>query len=125
MYVTVIGQDYLPDVDTISVHVHSGADDDNTSLPEITYLAGNYPNPFNARTEIRFGLDKAQAVSLDIYDIGGRKVRTLTDSDYEAGVHTIFWDSRNDSGDPVASGTYFYKLTTDSDNLIKKMVLLK
>jgi hypothetical protein len=125
MYVTVIGQDYLPDVDTINVYLHSSADDDNATLPEVTYLAGNYPNPFNARTEIRFGLDKAQAVSLDIYDIGGRKVRTLNDGDLEAGVHTISWDSRTDSGELVASGAYFYKLTTDNDNLVKKMVLLK
>jgi flagellar hook assembly protein FlgD len=64
-------------------------------------------------------------VSLDIYDIGGRKIKTLVDGSMTAGVHSINWNSRNDSGDLVASGTYFYKLTTDTDNMVKKMVLLK
>jgi hypothetical protein len=125
MYVTAIGQDYLPVIDTVHVFLQSKADEENLALPEVTYLASNYPNPFNARTEIKFGLSADGHVSLDIYDIGGRKIKTLVDGSMTAGVHSINWNSRNDSGDLVASGTYFYKLTTDTDNMVKKMVLLK
>jgi hypothetical protein len=125
MYITAVGQDYLPVIDTVDVYLQSRTDEENLALPEATYLAANYPNPFNARTEIKFGLNADGAVTLDIFDIGGRKVRTLVDGSLEAGVHNISWDSRNDSGDPIASGTYFYKLSTDTDNIVKKMVLLK
>ena len=125
IYVTAIAQDYIPAIDTIVAHSQSAIGDDDNSLPKVTSLANNYPNPFNVSTAIAFSLAHDSYVTLDIYDIGGRKVKTLANSQYESGEHSVTWNGRADSGDEIASGTYFYRLHTDDKNIIKKMVLLK
>lgn len=83
-------------------------------------LAPNYPNPFNAQTEIKFSLEKSSFVNLTIYDITGRKAAVLADGWYAAGSHTLNWDA---SG--MSSGMYYYRLTTTSGSEIRKMMLLK
>jgi hypothetical protein len=95
------------------------------ALPKSYELGQNFPNPFNATTQIRFNVPAASQVSLDVYDILGRKVRTLVNDYLTAGVKQILWDGRNQSGDQVASGVYFYRMTAGDYNQIKKMVLLK
>ncbi len=125
IYVTSVGQDMLPDIDTINVHLILSADDENNAIPAVTSLSSNYPNPFNANTEINFALANTGEVSLEVFNITGQKVKTLVSDNLEAGTHSIVWNGTNDSGDLIASGAYFYKLSTDNDNLVKKMVLLK
>ena len=88
-------------------------------------LAQNAPNPFNPRTEIRFSLPARQQVSLKIYNVDGRLVRTLVHEPRDAGSHTVVWSGTNDRGGRVASGLYFYRLKTDSGVLTRKMTLLK
>ncbi|SYZ74066.1 putative Thermitase [Candidatus Zixiibacteriota bacterium] len=88
-------------------------------------LMANRPNPFNLSTEIRFSLEKRSHVVLNIYDILGRKVRTVIDADYEAGIHGAIWDGSDDGGKPVASGIYLYKISAGSYTATKKMVMLK
>jgi len=88
-------------------------------------LAQNAPNPFNPRTEIKFSLPKAGAATLKIYNVEGRLVRTLLSGRQEAGVHTVVWAGDDDRGGRVASGLYFYRLTTDTRVLTRKMTLLK
>jgi hypothetical protein len=88
-------------------------------------LAQNYPNPFNLKTNLSFEIPYECRVSLKIYNLVGRLVNTLIDGKMEKGQHTIFWDGTSSSGDPVASGIYFYKLTTSDFVSVKKMVLLK
>ncbi|MFQ6104581.1 MAG: T9SS type A sorting domain-containing protein [Candidatus Glassbacteria bacterium] len=94
-------------------------------LPKVFSLSQNYPNPFNPTTTVRFDVPKTSTVKLIIYDIHGRKVRTLVDRPLEAGQHTLTWNGRNEFGVRVASGVYFYRLTSEGFSQTKKMVVLK
>jgi len=89
-------------------------------------LHQNVPNPFNPVTEISFRIpDGGADVSLRIYDVSGRMIRTLADGPEPAGTRTFRWDGTDDAGNPVASGTYFYQVATPSYSETKKMLLLK
>ena len=89
-------------------------------------LRQNAPNPFNPATEISFVVpDGGSNVTLRVYDLTGRLVRTLVDGYQPSGTQTVSWFGRNDQGLPVASGTYFYQLTAPSFSEKRKMVLLK
>jgi len=96
-----------------------------TTVPAVLSLAQNHPNPFNPRTTIRFGLPDAQEISLRIYDIYGRLVTTLADGEFPAGLHELSWQGADGRGRPVASGTYFYRLTGARRTETRKMLLLK
>ena len=88
-------------------------------------LAQNVPNPFNPRTKIHFDLPREQPVQLRIYSVEGKLVRTLISGRYPAGRHNVVWGGENDRGARVASGLYFYRLSTGSAELTRKMLLLK
>jgi hypothetical protein len=88
-------------------------------------LAQNYPNPFNPSTTIKYSVKANAHVSLKIYNVAGQLVRTLVNCDMTAGVYTESWNGRNNSGNPISSGVYFYKLVTKDFSMTKKMVLLK
>jgi hypothetical protein len=92
-------------------------------------LAQNEPNPFNPSTTIRFGIPgvegEAQPVLLMVYDVRGRKVRTLANSIMEPGRHLIRWNGRDDQGRMVTSGVYFYTLQTRGRRFVRKMTMLK
>ncbi len=88
-------------------------------------LSQNYPNPFNPQTTIRFTLKDNAPVSLKIYNVSGQLVKTLVSGTRTAGEHTVRWDGRNDAGQAVSSGVYFYKLVTKNFSQTRKMVLLK
>ncbi|MCK5126051.1 MAG: S8 family serine peptidase [candidate division Zixibacteria bacterium] len=100
-------------------------DDENITLPLQFTLHQNFPNPFNPATTISFSLPKAGEVIAQVFDILGREVRTLSNSYYPAGEHELFWDGKNKDGQSVASGVYFYRVRHDSENLTRKMVLMK
>jgi hypothetical protein len=91
----------------------------------VTRLGQNHPNPFNPQTAISFSLAQRGAMTLAVYDVAGRRVRTLLDEIRAAGAHTVTWDGRNDAGQRVASGVYFCKLVTGDFAQTRKMVLLK
>jgi FlgD Ig-like domain len=91
----------------------------------INSLSQNYPNPFNPQTTIAFSVKERGRVRLAVYDVSGALVRTLANEDFAAGLHTATWDGRNDAGQPVASGVYFYKLIAGDFSHTRKMVLLK
>jgi uncharacterized delta-60 repeat protein len=88
-------------------------------------LSQNYPNPFNPSTKIEFNLVKSGFVTLQIYDILGRKVRTLVSEELSSGYKSVIWDGKNEEGDAVASGVYFYQLKVGDFSEPKKMLLLK
>jgi flagellar hook assembly protein FlgD len=90
-----------------------------------TRLDQNSPNPFNPTTAIRFTLSEKQDVTVSVYDVNGRLVRTLVSGTRETGSHTITWDGRNNAGATVSSGVYFYRLDAGKFSDTKKMVLLK
>jgi len=88
-------------------------------------LFQNAPNPFNPKTTIAFSLAEPNDVRLEIYDVAGRRVTTLVDERLSAGEHRVEWNGVGATGDRVASGVYFYKLTAGRENVSRKMVLLK
>ena len=94
-------------------------------LPEEFDLAQNYPNPFNAETKISFSLAESGAVSLEIYNVVGQRIKTLTSGIYAPGTYEINWDGTSADGQPLASGLYFYRLKTIQGTICKKMLLMK
>ena len=101
---------------------------DATATPDVaqvTSLQGNYPNPFNPSTTIRFSLERASETKLKIFDVRGRDVRTLHAGRLGSGEHEMVWDGRNDDGRTVGSGIYFYRLVADGYRGTQRMVLLK
>jgi hypothetical protein len=94
-------------------------------LPQQFELYANYPNPFNPMTTIGYDLAGASQVKLDIYNVLGQHIATLVDTRQEAGRYQVVWDGNDSNGRAVASGMYFYRLTTDEYVASKKMVLLK
>ncbi len=110
-----------PDFDFTFEEVANDPDDVNL----VTELKGNYPNPFNPTTHIEFSLKKAGNVELAIYNINGQKVRTLISEEMEADNHKVTWNGKDDRGNSVSSGTYFYRLQTSETTQTKKMLMLK
>jgi hypothetical protein len=98
---------------------------DTPKAPEASYLAQNFPNPFNPTTRIAFGLSASVRVSLRIYDAAGRLVRALVNEERRAGRYEESWDGRDSNGRAIASGIYFYRLSAGSFVETKKMALLK
>ncbi len=99
-------------------------------LPEKTALLPNYPNPFNPETWIPYHLAKSAEVTLTIYAANGAVVRTLTLGHQVAGIYqsrprAAYWDGRNEVGESVASGVYFYTLTAGDFTATRKMLILK
>jgi len=89
-------------------------------IPDRTELKQNYPNPFNSSTTIRFSLEKVATVSLDIYDIRGRKTDTLKDGFMPAGYYSVEWSPEN-----LPTGLYFCRFRTGDSDYVKKVILLK
>jgi hypothetical protein len=88
-------------------------------------LAQNHPNPFHSGTQIDFELPRAQSVQLAIFDVSGRRVRTLVDRVLPAGTHQVEWDGRGDDWKSLPSGAYLYRLHAGGEIVERKMVLLR
>ncbi len=99
--------------------------DTDPGLPAKFALEQNYPNPFNPATTISFYIPEREMVRLEIYNILGRRVRTLATGVALIGRQDIVWDGLNETGAPVASGVYFYRLTAGDKSETRRMVLLK
>jgi hypothetical protein len=93
---------------------------DGAEIPSRFRLAQNYPNPFNPTTMIHFDLSRADKVTLKVYNIIGQQVATLVDGKLQAGTYQVPFDADN-----LASGVYFYKLSSSVQSETRKMVLLK
>lgn len=88
-------------------------------------LQTNIPNPFNPSTTIRYSLPQAAQVSVDVYDLAGRRVRTLHSGPMPAGDHAVAWNGLDDQGRGAASGTYLVRLRADADLRTQKIQMLK
>ncbi len=97
----------------------------DNKLPNKFSLKQNYPNPFNPVTNIEFALPKATDVTITIYNVLGKKVRTLYNGQMNAGSHKLVWNGLNENGSQVSSGIYIYKMEAADFNATKKMVLMK
>lgn len=95
------------------------------NLPKDFAASQNFPNPFNPSTTIKYQLPRAEHVSLKVYNAAGQLVRTLVEGQVDAGYHDVVWDSRNENGETVSSGVYFYRFNAGEYNNTVKMMLLK
>jgi len=107
------------------IYEPTDTDEDNATLPQSFSLEQNHPNPFNPSTVIKFALDRDSEIRLDIFNLLGQKVRTLTDNLYPAGQYSLTWDGTDDRGRQVSSGVYLYRLQNENRSLSRKMTLLK
>ena len=99
-------------------------------IPDTTALLPNYPNPFNPETWIPYHLSKDAEVILTIYDVHGVAVRALALGHQAAGIYqsrgrAAYWDGKNQLGEPVASGVYFYTLTAGEFTVTRKLLIRK
>jgi hypothetical protein len=127
--------------DSLDIALETSSDDNENGIPDEcedvlsdassssmqSYkLYQNVPNPFNPSTMIRFDVPAGGGyVKLEIYDVAGRRIRTLINNHEPAGRQTVQWNGRNHDGTPVASGLYFYRLSAPGFSETKKLVLLK
>ena len=100
------------------------------AIPMVTRLLQNYPNPFNPETWIPFQLKEANQVYLTIYDNRGQVIRAIDLGVRQAGIYrsketAIYWNGRNQVGEPVANGIYFYRLKAGDYQETRKMTILK
>lgn len=93
------------------------------AAPGTFEVSPNYPNPFNPRTKISFELGERSRAKLEIFDVRGRKVRDLFDADFSAGRHYVTWDGAGNTGEGLASGVYFYKLSVGGLSQTRKLTL--
>jgi hypothetical protein len=98
---------------------------DGADIPEVFALHQNYPNPFNPTTQIKYDLPEDAMVSITIYDLMGRSIKSLVNSNQSAGYRSIQWNATNNLGEPVSAGMYIYMIQAGEFRQTKKMVLLK
>ena len=101
------------------------ANDDPTVPALTTNLAGNYPNPFNPETTIRYSVKDSTPVTIGIYNIKGQLVKTIVNEVKAAGEHSVVWNGTDSNGRQVASGMYYYKMYAGKYSSTKKMILMK
>lgn len=122
-YRDAVAGDFLYGIEGVATSVAGGAGSD---VVRTVTLLGNAPDPFNPRTMIRYQLQQKSRVTLDVYDISGRLVRTLVrDSSVQAGRHEVIWDGRSNNRDMVGSGVYFARLRTGDEIQVDRMVLIR
>ncbi|MDZ4181941.1 MAG: carboxypeptidase regulatory-like domain-containing protein [Candidatus Cloacimonadaceae bacterium] len=111
---------------TVNFILHPGSDNDDDVIPVYpTELCGNFPNPFNPETTILFTLREAAAVKIEIYNLKGQHVKTLVDDNRAPGSHRVIWNGRDDRGNAVSSGIYFYTMSTPQYQSRRKMILMQ
>ena len=115
------------DATSIPVHLNTG---DNLSagvsqLPRKFNLYPAYPNPFNPVTTLRYDLPEDAMINVTIYDMIGRRIKTLVNGPQSAGYKSVQWNTNNSTGQPVSAGVYLYQVRAGEFVQTRKMVLLK
>ena len=129
----IIGGDdidiFLDSVSIVDLNATGVEDKPQEKIVRDFSLYPAYPNPFNMHTVIRYELPTTADVQLDIYNMQGKKVKTLATGSHAPGLHSLVWDGSNDSGDSVSSGVYVYRLQAEIDSkpvqASRKILLLK
>lgn len=103
----------------------SGVEEDTKALPGSFFLAQNYPNPFNASTTVAFNLPRPRCATLEIYNLAGESVRTITKGLLQPGKNQITWDGLDRRGREVSSGIYFYRLQAGEWSQTRRLSLLR
>ncbi len=94
-------------------------------IPKEFSLSQNYPNPFNPTTAIVYAIPKNTFVSIKIYNMLGQEVKTLVNSQMQAGTYTVQWNGDNEAGQHVTSGAYIYRIVAGNNVAVRKMLLIK
>ena len=89
------------------------------------YLAQNSPNPFNSATEIEYFIPENADVSIEVYDLRGKKVKQLVNEFQTAGTYSVNWNSTDEKGNPMPTGSYFYKIKAGEYETQKRMLFIK
>lgn len=108
-----------------SIGTTSIGSNEGEKIPLQFHLSQNFPNPFNPTTNIRYEIKKENYVTINIYDMIGRTIKTLITEFQPSGNYTITWDGKNENGELVATGTYLYQLKIGEQAETKKMILIK
>jgi hypothetical protein len=100
---------------------------DSPATPQVgaALLAQNHPNPFNPSTLIGYEVAREGKTELRIFNVQGELVRTLVDRQSTPGTYEVEWDGRDDNGQSVPSGSYYYRLAVDGNEDAKRMILIK
>jgi histidinol-phosphate aminotransferase len=114
--------DFIAALEDILTPLKAGED---PPKPAMTELYQAYPNPFNSSTRISIYIPKSSKVTLEIFDIRGRLVKTLVDRRLGAGEYRYRWNGKNNAGETASSGSYFYRLISGDDVITRRMILLK
>jgi hypothetical protein len=112
-------------VNSLNDSISASQSDTAKYYPAGPELGQNYPNPFNSATEIKYGIPERSSVRIAVYNIFGKKVRTIKDEIQDSGYYSVNWDGRDDNGDLLPSGMYFYIFASDDNYLTRKMMFLK
>ncbi|HOH97683.1 MAG TPA: choice-of-anchor J domain-containing protein [Candidatus Cloacimonadota bacterium] len=113
-------------VDKFSLHTVGGSSNEDPVVPvAMNELKGNYPNPFNPETTIRYSVKDTTPVMIEIYNVRGQLVKTLVNDTKAAGEHTVVWKGLDENNKPVPSGVYFYKMNAGKYSSTKKMIMMK
>jgi len=127
--INITSDDPVEPIKSVSLNVRSAmimGIDDKSMFIYSNELIGNYPNPFNPNTYIKYSVKSKSNVKLQIYNIKGQLIRNFIESVIIPGVYTVEWDGKNDTGNIQASGIYFYKLKIGNEfTFTKKMMLLR
>jgi hypothetical protein len=98
---------------------------DNNPVPNNYYLSEAYPNPFNPSTTIKFSIAKEETVTIKVYNILGKEIKTLLNENLSSGNYNLIWDGKNNNGQRVSSGTYFINMVSGDFNKSIKTVMVK
>jgi len=98
---------------------------DEVQVPAQVALLGNYPNPFNPQTTIKFQMERPAPATLEIYNQKGQIVKSFDIAQAQAGMNSLVWNGMDNNGSSVSSGVYFFRLKSGSYSSTKKMVLMK
>jgi hypothetical protein len=123
--VIITSNDAVDPAIVIPVTVNANVGNNDPQIPAVTELKGNYPNPFNPETAIRFSTKESGKVRLSIYNVRGQLIRNLVNEDLSPGNHRIIWNGRDENGSSVASGIYMYRMETSTYTKTLKMMLMK
>jgi hypothetical protein len=119
------GRVYVSGAPTGPTSIDIGGKTPESVIPDRFTVEQNYPNPFNPTTTITFGLTEAAYVTIKVYDMLGREIKTLVNDVRNAGTFSVTWNGDNEFGQKVSSGTYIYKVAAGDNVITKKMVLIK
>ena len=100
-------------------------DVEDATIPVEFSVSQNYPNPFNPSTTIRYAIPQQSFVVIKVYDIIGREVKTLVNTEKSPGIYNVQWNGDNNFGSKVATGIYIYRVIAGNFTQVKKMILLK